>query len=84
MIRIKFWWHGIIPSKFLSDFSYHDSRDFQVSTDGGRTWRLPKPGQTIRNVCDWMIDHDKTIVAEELIHRKSRPTWRGLYVLQIA
>ncbi len=81
MTRIRFWWPGYDPEKFLESWQSQDSRDFEIDT--GESWRLPRPGATISTVADWMIDNAKSIVSRHLLKSRGNGRWEGLYILEI-
>ncbi len=82
MLRIKFWWPGYDPEKYLCNFEHQNSRDFEI--DQGTGWRLPRPGVTIESVADWMIDTGKSITGSHLLKSRRNGRWEGHYLLEIS
>jgi hypothetical protein len=85
MIKIRFWWPGFTPEDALDSFDLTvvETR-FEVSRDGGRSWRHPRPGTTLQTVHEWMVDHDQTIVDTQLVDDRRNGQWEGQYVLTIS
>jgi hypothetical protein len=84
MVRIRFWWPGYSPEDALTTFdSAALDRSFEVSRDHGRSWRLSRPGTTLRSVHEWMVDSDLDVVRTALVDDRRQDGWEGQYVLTI-
>lgn len=80
-LQLKFWHNGYNPR----DCFQQVRDDFQVSQDGGGTWRKPKPGQTLTDLGWWMSDHNIHVKKVKKIEEKNRSAgWWGLYVLTLS
>jgi len=84
MLQIRFWWPGYTPEDALTSFDLTViEMPFQGSSDGGQTWRHPKPGTTLQSIQEWMMDHDCQVVDTELVNERRNGRWEGQFVLTI-
>ena len=84
MLQIRFWWPGYSPEDALRSFDPTViETPFEGSSDGGRTWRHPKPESTLHTIQEWMVDHDCEVVDTKLVDQRRNGRWEGLYVLTI-
>ena len=57
--HIRFWWPGYSPEEALDSFDITVvETPFDVSSDGGKTWRSPLNGATLETVQDWIWEVD--------------------------
>jgi hypothetical protein len=84
MIRIRFWWPGYSPEDALTTFApaVLETR-FEVSRNGGQSWRPPQNGATLQTIHEWMIDRGHTVVDTALVDERRNGCWEGQYVLTI-
>ena len=84
MIKIRFWWPGYSPEQALGSFSFAvQETPFEISRDGGRSWRCPRNGATLQTIYEWMVDHAHTIVDTSLVDTRQNGSGEGRYVLTI-
>ena len=84
MVQIRFWWPGYSPEEALTTFDLAvQETPFQVSENGGKTWRCPLNGATLQTIHEWMVDQDRIIVDTTLVDERSNGRWEGHYVLTI-
>ena len=84
MIRIRFWWPGYSPEEALTTFDPTVlEMPFDVSSDGGCSWRSAREGATLDTIYEWMIDHGHTVVDTKLVNERRNGRWEGQYVLTI-
>ena len=84
MVQIRFWWPGYHPEHALTSFDpVVLETPFEGTANGGRTWRPPKPGTTLRTVHDWLVDHECEVINVDLVRERRHSRWEGLYVLTI-
>ena len=84
MIQIRFWWSGYSPEEALTTFDPAVlEMPFEVSRNGGRSWRPPQNGATLQTIYDWMVDDDRAIVDTTLVNERRNGRWEGQYVLTI-
>ena len=83
-VHIRFWWPGYSPQDALTslDPTVIETR-FEGSADGGKSWRHPRPGNTLQTIHEWMVDHDCTVVHTKLVDERRNSRWEGRYVLSI-
>ena len=83
-VLIRFWWPAYSPEEALDslDLTVIET-PFEVSSDGGRSWRRPKPGNTLQTVHEWMIDQGRTVVGTKLVDNRRNGGWEGQFVLTI-
>ena len=83
-LQIRFWWPGFTPEDALDSFDLTvQETPFEVSCDGGRSWRSPRNGATLQTIHEWMVDHDRTVVDTKLVDDRRNGQWEGQYVLTI-
>ena len=82
MLKIRFWWPGYSPEDALDSFDLAvQETPFEVSRDGGRSWRLPRHGATLETISDWLVDEGRTVVSTDLVGQRHNGRWEGRYVL---
>jgi hypothetical protein len=82
--QIRFWWFGYTPEEALESFDpVVTQMAFDVSSDGGKTWRRPLNGATLQTVQDWMTDNCLGVVDTKLVGQRRNGRWEGRYVLSI-
>ena len=88
---------GTIEKQDLSLFRYCNSPEeafesfdptvtetpFEVSRDGGRTWRSPLNGASLDTVHNWMVDESLRVVDTKLVGHRRNGRWEGQYILTI-
>jgi hypothetical protein len=83
-LQIRFWWPGYSPEKALESFDpVVTEMAFEVSRDGGSTWRSPRNGATLQTVQDWMEDEGLRVVGTKLVGQRHNGRWEGRYMLTI-
>jgi hypothetical protein len=83
-LQIRFWWPGYTPEEALGSFDpVVIEMPFEVSRDGGETWRPPLSDATLQTVYDWMVDNSLGVVDTTLVGQQRRGRWEGQYVLTI-
>ena len=84
MIHLRFWWPGYSPDEALTTFDpVALETPFEVSRNGGQTWRRPRNGANLQTIREWMTDHDHTVLDIELVDERQNGRWEGQYVLTI-
>jgi hypothetical protein len=84
MIHIRFWWSGYSPEEALTTFDpVVLEMPFEVSSNGGESWRPPQNGATLQTIYEWMVDHDRTILDTKQVNERHNGRWEGQYVLTI-
>jgi hypothetical protein len=84
MFRIRFWWAGYAPQEALDSFDPTVvETPFDVSSDGGKTWRRPANGATLQTVHDHMVDNSLGVVDTKLVSQRRNGRWEGQYILTI-
>jgi hypothetical protein len=82
--QIRFWWSGYSPEEALESFDpVVTEMAFEISQNGGRTWRPPLNGATLQMIQDWMTDKSLGVVGTELVGQRRNGSWEGRYVLKI-
>jgi hypothetical protein len=83
-LQIRFWWPGYSPEEALQSFDPTVvEMPFEVSEDGGRTWRRPFNGANLQTVYDWMVDQSLGVLDTSLVSQRRQGQWEGQYVLTI-
>jgi hypothetical protein len=83
-LQIRFWWPGYMPEEALDSFDITVvETPFDVSSDGGKTWRPPRNGATLQTVYDHMVDNCLGVVDTQLVGQRRNGRWEGHYVLTI-
>jgi hypothetical protein len=82
--HIRFWWAGYSPQDALESFDPVVAQmAFEISQNGGKTWRPPRNGATLQMVYDHMLDNSLGVVDTELVGQRRNGSWEGRYVLTI-
>ena len=83
-VQVRFWLSSYSPEEVFDTFDpVVTETPFEVSRDGGRTWRPRENGTTFETVRDWMVDNDLGVVDTKLAKSRRRGRWEGQYVLTI-
>ena len=83
-VQVRFWLSSYVPEEVLTTFDpVVYETPFEVSRDGGRTWRPGENGTTSVTVRDWMRDNDLRVVDTNLAKSRRNGRWEGQYVLTI-
>jgi hypothetical protein len=83
-LHIRFWWCGYTPEEAFESFDpVVTQMAFEISQNGGKTWRPPQNGATLQTVQDWMIDKGLGVVDTQLVGQRRNGRWEGRYVLTI-
>ena len=83
-LHIRFWWSGYSPGEALESFDpVVTEMAFDVSSDGGKTWRPPANGADITTVQGYMTDNGLAVVDTQLVGQRRNGRWEGRYVLTI-
>ena len=84
-IQIRYWWPGYSPEEALDSFDpVVQETPFDVSRDGGWSWRAPRPGTTLQTLREWMIDSDLRVLKASIADtRRNGGRWEGRYVLTL-
>ena len=83
-VQVRFWWPSYSPEEALESLDpVVDDTPFEVSRDGGATWRSPLNGSTLQTVSDWMVDNSLGVVDTKLMGQRRNGRWEGRYVLII-
>ena len=83
-VQVRFWWPGYTPEEALDSLDPTiTAMPFEVSRDGGITWRSPLNGSTLQTVHAWMLDKRLGVVDTELMGQRRNGRWEGHYVLTI-
>jgi hypothetical protein len=83
-LQIRFWWPGYSPSDALQSFDpVVTEMAFDVSSDGGKTWRPPANGADLATVRGYMTDKCLDVVDTQLVGQRRNGSWEGQYVLKI-
>jgi hypothetical protein len=82
--QIRFWWPGYSPEDALDSFDIVVVETaFDVSSDGGKTWRPPLNGADLTTVRGYMTDKGLDVVDTKLVGQRRNGRWEGRYVLTI-
>jgi hypothetical protein len=82
--QIRFWWPGYSPEDALDSFDIVVvETPFDVSSDGGKTWRPPVNGADLTTVRGYMTDKGLDVVDTRLVGQRRNGRWEGRYVLTI-
>jgi hypothetical protein len=82
--HIRFWWCGYMPEEVFESFDpVVTEMAFEISQNGGKTWRSPRNGATLQTVQDWMNDKGLGVVDTKLVGQRRNGRWEGRYVLTI-
>jgi hypothetical protein len=82
MFRIRFWWAGYSPEEALDPLNFTVvETPFEVSQDGGRTWRPPANGADLMTVQDYRRDKGLDVVDTQLVGQRRNGSWEGQYIL---
>ena len=83
-VQVRFWWADYSPEKALTTFDLVAlETPFEVSQDGGKTWRPRENATTFETVRDWMRDNDLKVMDTKLGSSRRNGRWEGQYVLTI-
>ena len=82
--QIKFWWLGYSPEQVFDSFDPDViEMEFEVSRNGGKTWRRPANGASLTTVQDYMTDKGLGVVDTKLVSQRRNGRWEGQYILTI-
>ena len=83
-LQIRFWWSGYSPEQAFDSFDPAViEMEFEISRNGGRTWRSPRNGANLGTIHDWMQDKGLGVVDTKLVGQRRNGSWEGRYVLKI-
>jgi hypothetical protein len=82
--HIRFWWAGYSPEEALESFDpVITQMAFEISQNGGKTWRPPANGADLTTVRGYMTDKGLSVVDTKLVGQRRNGSWEGRYVLTI-
>jgi hypothetical protein len=83
-LHIRFWWADYSPEQVFESFDpVVTQMEFEISQNGGKTWRPPLNGATLQTVHDHMADNSLGVVDTKLVGQRRNGRWEGRYVLTI-